>query len=135
MDSDHVETVRRFADAVNRRDRRTAFACLTPGVIWNGTGELLDQKLHYHGRDEVWGFIRSMDESFEELRVDLESVEEVGRLVVARVHLHGAERASGVESDFAFTSVGRFDEGRIARVEDYVDHDEAMNDAELRGVS
>jgi len=132
--TEHVDTVRRFADAVNRRDRKAAFTCLTPGVIWNATGELIDQKLHYHGRDEVWGYMRSLDESFEGLRVDLESIDDVGKLVVARVHLHGTGRKSGVESDFAFSSVARFDEGRIARVENYVDHDEAMNDAELRAV-
>jgi ketosteroid isomerase-like protein len=102
-------------------------------VIWNATGELLDQKVHYNGREEVWGYLRSLDESFEDLSVDLESVEEVGNLVVARVHLHVTGRASGVESDFTFSSVARLEAGRIAGVANYVDHDEAMNDAELRG--
>jgi ketosteroid isomerase-like protein len=134
MASDHVDTVRRLADAVNRGDRKAAFACMTPDVIWNATGELLDQKLHYNGREEVWEYLRSLDESFERLRVDLDSVEEVGSLAVARVHLQAAGRASGAEADFVFSSVARFQEGRIDRVENYVDHDEAMNDAELRGV-
>ena len=134
MVSDHVDTVRRFADAINRGDRKTAFACMAPDVIWNATGELPGQKLHYNGRDEVWAYLRSLDESFGGLRVDLDSVEDVGSLVVARVHLHAAGRASGGEADLVFSSVARFQEGRIARVENYVDHDEAMNDAELRGV-
>ena len=134
MDVDHVETVRRFADAVNRGDRKAAFACMAPDVIWNATGELLDQRVHYNGREEVWGYLRSLDESFEQLRVDLDSVEEVGSLVVARVHLQAAGRESGAETDFVFSSVARFQDGRIARVENYVDHDEAMNDAGLRGV-
>jgi len=82
--------------------------------------------------DEVWAFLRSLDESFEALSVDLESIEEVGKLVVARVHIHVTERAGGAESDFNFSSVGRFAQGKIARVENYLDHDEAMNDAELR---
>jgi ketosteroid isomerase-like protein len=132
--SDHVDTVRRFADAVNLGDRKAAFACMAPDVIWNATGELRDQKLHYNGRDEVWEYLRSFEESFGRLRVDLDSVEDVGSLVVARVHLHAAGRASGAEADLTFSSVARFHEGRIARVENYVDHDEAMNDAELRGV-
>ena len=71
MAADRVHTVERFAEAVNRRDRKTAFACLSPAVIWNATGELLDQKLHYHGREEVWGYMRSLDESFDDLQVDL----------------------------------------------------------------
>jgi hypothetical protein len=53
--------------------------------------------------------------------------------VVARVHLHVTGRASGAESDFTFSSVARLEVGRIAGVANYVDHDEAMNDAELRG--
>jgi ketosteroid isomerase-like protein len=134
MVSDRLDVVNRLADAVNRGDRKAAFACMAPGVIWNATGELIDQQLHYNGREEVWGYLRSLDQSFEDLRVDLESVEEVGSLVVARVHLHVTGRASGAESDFTFSSVGRFQEGRIARVENYVDHDEAMNNAELRGL-
>ena len=134
MAGDHLETVRRLADAVNRGDRKAAFACMAPDIVWNATGELLDQKLHYNGRDEVWGYLRSLDESFEELSVELESSEEVGSLVVARVHLHVTGRASGAASDFTFSSVARFENGRLARVENYVDHDEAMNDAELRGV-
>ena len=134
MVSDRLDVVNRLADAVNRGDRKAAFACMAPGVIWNATGELIDQQLHYNGREEVWGYLRSLDQSFEDLSVDLESVEEVGRLVVARVHLHVTGRASGAESDFTFSSVARFHEGRIARVENYVDHDEAMNNAELRGL-
>jgi ketosteroid isomerase-like protein len=133
MVSDRLDSVNRLAAAVNRGDRKAAFACMTPGVIWNATGELLDQKLHYNGREEVWGYLRSLDASFEDLSVDLESVEGVGNLVVARVHLHVTGRASGAESDFNFSSVARFQEGRIAGVANYVDHDEAMNDAELRG--
>jgi ketosteroid isomerase-like protein len=132
MATDRVETVRRLADAVNRADKKAAFACMTPGVIWNATGELLDQKLHYNGRDEVWGYLRSLDESFGQVRADVDSIEEVGNLVVARVHLHSVGRSSGAQADFLFSSVARFDGGRIARVENYVDHDEAMNDAELR---
>jgi ketosteroid isomerase-like protein len=62
-------------------------------------------------------------------------VEEVGSLVVARVHLQAAGRASGADTDLVFSSVARFQDRRIARVENYVDHDEAMNDAGLRGVS
>ena len=134
MASDRLETVRRLADAVNRGDRKAAFACMAPDIIWNATGMLPDQKLHYNGREEVWAYLRSLDESFERLRVDLDSAEDVGSLVVARVHLHAAGRASGAETDLVFSSVARFQEGRIARVENYVDHDEAMNDAELRGV-
>ena len=132
MATDRIETVRHLADAVNRADKKGAFACMTPGVIWNATGELPDQKLHYNGREEVWGYLRSLDESFGQVRADVDSIEEVGNLVVARVHLHSVGRSSGAQADFLFSSVARFDGGRIARVENYVDHDEAMNDAELR---
>jgi len=54
---------------------------------------------------------------------------------VARVHLHGIGHSSGAEADFAFSSVARFQDGRIARVENYVDHDEALNDAHLRAMA
>jgi ketosteroid isomerase-like protein len=134
MATDHVETVRRLADAVNRADKKAAFGCMSPGVIWNATGELelVDQKLHYNGRDEVWGYLTALDEAFGSVHVDLDSIEEVGNLVVARVQLRSAGRAGSAEADLVFSSVARFKEGRIAKVENYVDHDEAMNDAELR---
>jgi ketosteroid isomerase-like protein len=132
MHEDQVETVRHLADAVNRRDREAAFACMTPAIIWNATGELIDQKVHHQGREEVWGYLRSMDQSFEGLRADVESIEQIAELVVARVHLRGTGRSSGALADFGFSSVARFEGGRIARVENFVDHDEAMNEAELR---
>jgi ketosteroid isomerase-like protein len=132
--TDHLETVRRLADAVNRGDRKAAFALMTPTVIWNATGELVDQNVHHQGREEVWRYMRSMNESFEDLRAQLESIQAVRQLVVARVHLYGTGRASGAEADFAFSSVARFQDGRVARVDNYVDHDEAMNDAELRAL-
>ena len=133
MTGDHLETVRRLADAVNRGDRKAAFACMVPDVVWNATGELVDQKLHYNGREEVWEFLRSFGESFGRPAVELDSAEEVGSRVVARVHLHAAGGAGGAEADLVFSSVARFEKGRLARVENYADHDEAMNDAELRG--
>ena len=132
MAADHLETVRRLLDAVNRGDRKAAFACMAPDMVWNATGVLPGGKVHYNGRDEVWAFLRSLDESFEAQTVDLESIEEVGKLVVARVHIHVTGRAGGAASDFNFSSVARFAQGKIARVENYLDHDEAMNDAELR---
>jgi ketosteroid isomerase-like protein len=135
MADNPIETVRSFADAVGRRDRKAAFGRMSPSIIWHATGELIDQKLDYNGREEVWGYLRSLDESFENLRVRLESVEAVGPLVVARVHLHGIGRSSGVESDFAFSSVARFRDGKIETVENYVDHDEALNEAALRATA
>lgn len=134
MASDHLETVRRLADAVNGGDRKAAFACMAPDIVWNATGELVDQKLHYNGREEVWEYLRSLGGSFGRPRVELDSVQDVGSLVVARVHLHAAGGASGAGADHVFSSVARFQDGRIARVENYADHDEAMNDAELRGM-
>jgi ketosteroid isomerase-like protein len=135
MTEDPIEVVRRLADAVNRRDRAAGFGCMTADVKWHATGELLDQKLHYQGRDEVWGYLGSLDESFADLRVELDSIEAVGRLFVARVRLHGTGRASGADAEFEFSSVAQFREGRIARVSNYTDHDEALNDARLTGVS
>src|SRR5436305_363398 len=97
MAGDHLETVRRLVDAVNRGDRKAAFACMAPDMVWNATGVLPDGKVHYNGRDEVWAFLRSLDESFEALSVELESIEEVGKLVVARVHIHVTGRAGDAQ--------------------------------------
>ena len=131
MPDDHLETVRLLADAVSGGNRKSAFACMAPSVIWNATGALVDQDVHHQGRDAVWAYLRNMSESFDGLSAELESVEEIGKLVVARVRLRGTGRASGAASDFAFSCVGRFHGHRIARVDAYVDHEEAVTNAEL----
>lgn len=132
MSADRLQTARRLVDAVDRRDRDGAFACMAPAIEWRATGQLGDQRLDFHGRDEVWGYLGSLDESLADLRASLDSIEEVGELVVARVRLHGTGRAGGAPAELAFSSVARFEDGRIARVDNYVDHDEALTDAALK---
>jgi ketosteroid isomerase-like protein len=125
-----AETVRRAFEAVDRGDKEALFRLLRPGVEWQLLGLLSDNSA-YRGREEIWAYVRSLHEDIEGFRPEILELSEVGPQVVARVRIHGRP-PGGEELDFAFSSLMRVEDGRIARADNYDDHAEALTDAGLR---
>ena len=125
-----AEIVRRAFEAVDRGDKEALFRLLRPGVEWQLLGLLSDNAV-YRGREEIWAYVRSLHEDIEGFRSEILELSEIGPQVVARVRIHGRP-AGGQELDFAFSSLMRVEDGRIARADNYDDHDEALTDAGLR---
>lgn len=128
--AESTEIVRRAFDAVDRGDKETLFRLLRPGVEWQLLGLLSDNSV-YRGREEIWAYVRSLHEDIEGFRPEILKLSEIGSQVVARVRIHGRP-AGGEELDFEFSSLMRIEDGRIARADNYDDHDEALTDAGLR---
>ena len=132
-DGDSPEAVvRAVFEAADRGDKEALFRRLRPGVEWQLIGLIPDQPSFYRGREEVWAYARSLAETLEEPRPQLLQVEEVGDQAVARVHLSGRSRSTGEPVDLEFSMLLKVQDGRIARADDYEDHEEALTDAELR---
>ena len=125
-----AEIVRRAFEAVDRGDRETLFGLLCPGVEWQLLGLLSDNPV-YRGREEIWAYVRSLHEDIEGFGSEILELEEIGPQVVARVRI-GGRGPGGEQLDFVFSSLMRVDDGRIARADNYEDHDEALTDAGLR---
>lgn len=128
----NAQVIRGAFEAAERSDKEALFRLLKPGVEWQLIGLLPDRPSFYRGREEVWAYARSLAEQFEDPHPELVEVEEVGDHVVARVRLRGRSRATGDDVDLGFSMLVKIEEGRIARADDYEDHEEALTDAELR---
>ena len=78
------------------------------------------------GRDEVRKFFETLDETWESFNVDGDEFREVGNqvLVLGRVRAKG--RGSGLELDQPMTNVMWFRDGKIARMQSFLDHDAAI---------
>jgi ketosteroid isomerase-like protein len=126
-----ADILRRAFEAVDRGDKEALFHLLHPGIEWQMLGLLSDTRPVYRGREEIWAYVRSLHEEVEGFRSQIVEMTEVGPQVVARVRIHGRP-AGGRELDFEFSTVMRVEEGRIARADNYDDHEEALTDAGLR---
>ena len=126
-----TDIVRQAFEAVDHEDKEALFRLLRPGVEWQMLGLLSSSSPLYRGREEIWAYVRSLHQDIEGFRSEIVEMSEIGPQVVARVRVHGRP-AGGDELAFEFSTVMRVEEGRIARADNYEDHEEALTDAGLR---
>ena len=126
------EIVRRAFDAVDGRDRATVFRLLAAGVEWKMVGLWPDQPLVRRGREDIWEYVRFLNDQLPGFTRELIATEAIGDQVVCRfrVRAEGDGGAEGVDAEFS--SLVRLRDGRITHIENYEDHAEALTDAELR---
>ena len=120
------ELVRRLFDAFGRADFDAALALVDEDVDWGEPPDMPDTGGGYRGHAGLRaGFGRFMG-AWEELRVDLEEVTEVGERVVALTHWVGRSRGTGLEVDQRVAQVYELHEGKVAKVRQFRTRDEAL---------
>jgi ketosteroid isomerase-like protein len=124
--------VREAFAAAARGDREAAFRLIQPDASWQMIGLRPQDKRVHIGREEIWAYVGLLGEQIEGLDWELGDLDEIGDYVVARVRIKGRDRRTEEELDVEFSSVIRFEGGRIAHADNFEDHDEAVCDAELR---
>ena len=129
----NAAVVREVFAAAERGDREAAFRLVRPDAAWQmiGLRGPRDRRV-YSGREEIWGYAGLLASQLDGLHWELAEVEEIGDHVVARVRIHGRDRRTAEPLDTEFSSVIRIEDGRVARADNFEDHDEAVCDAELR---
>jgi ketosteroid isomerase-like protein len=128
----NASIVREAFGAAERGDREAAFRLIKPDAAWQMIGlRPQDQRVH-SGREEIWAYVGLLGSELDGLHWDLDAVEEIGDHVVARVRIRGRNRQTDEELEVEFSTVIRIEHGRIARADNFEDHDEAVCDAELR---
>jgi ketosteroid isomerase-like protein len=122
----NVELVQLGVDAVNHRDLATLDA------IWSEEGEFhstfaASEGRVFRGRQRFRDYFDAVDEAFDDMRVEVEEITEVGedRLVVV-LRVSGRGKGSGVNVEQHNGQVWTFVDSKIARIDSYMNRTEAL---------
>jgi uncharacterized protein len=128
MSEENVEVVRKAIayeyDGVG--DRAEAEAIFDPNVVLNP----IDEGPSY-GLDEMRYDWERWSSAFEELKVTFEEFIDAGDQVIVVAHHKGRGRGSGINVDARFYEVYTLREGKVARIDEYVDRRGALEAAGL----
>ncbi len=125
---DLVELQKRLTDAIGRRDLDAITALYAPDVVYDmspvGMGV-------FEGQAAARGFIEDWFASYEEHEFDAEETLDLGNGVGFRVLIQkGRPVGSSGEVQLRYATVSVWEDGKIARITNYGDIDEARAAAE-----
>jgi ketosteroid isomerase-like protein len=134
MSGENVEAFRQAIAAYNRRDIDAFLEAFDPMVeIHPLTLAMFGQEAAvYRGHDGIRRFIRDVDEVLPHLQVEPLEIRDLGERIVASGRLRARGRASGAEVDSPIGWVVEFSEGRVTRMRDYLDPEQALQAVGLR---
>jgi len=116
MSRENVEIVRATFEAFNRGGIEAALSYFDPEVEWLGPPEWLEEHL-YKGHDGMRRIAGVWGENFDEYRLDLEKLIEVGDELLVLVYQRGRIKGSGdmIEQPIGYEWYVR--DGRTVRVQ------------------
>jgi ketosteroid isomerase-like protein len=122
MSEENVNAVRAFLDASMRRDMERVVELVDPNVELHGTVGGVEEGRVYHGLAEV---IREYDEvdgeAWEERRIEPEEFLGVDDNVVVMFHEFRRGKGSGVELELDTAAIYTMRDGRVARIQGFMD--------------
>jgi uncharacterized protein len=96
MASENVEIVRRAFEAWNSGDAEAAIALLDADIEWRLPPNFPDAQA-WHGRDAVVEGLTAVAGAWDEFRVDVQELIDIGDRVVALVRFHGRATITGLD--------------------------------------
>jgi ketosteroid isomerase-like protein len=132
MSEENVEIARGFLDAAQRQDWKRAAELVDPDVEGHGTVGGLEEGQVYHGLPELIREYEKVDlEAWDERRLEPQEFLHVDDLVVVLLHEYRRGRGSGVELEDDTAVVFTVRDGRVVRIQGYMDRDAALSAAGL----
>jgi ketosteroid isomerase-like protein len=131
MSQDHVEKLRLAASAANKRDTSILDELLSPGVCWHAKNTAVDLIGTYQGIEEVREFFARFSQAWEDWDWDYAELQAFGDTVLARLHLWGRGRNSGIEGENDVWQLWTFRGGKVVYFEDFAHKREALEAAGL----
>ena len=132
MSQENVEIVRRIVDAIEDRRWEEAMRQLAPDIELHGTVGGLTEGSVWRGPEQVRDFFEQDSEAWHERRLDTEQFIDAGDCVVVLLHEFRRGKGSGVEMETDTAMVYEVRDGRVVRIQGYMDRDEALEAAGLR---
>jgi ketosteroid isomerase-like protein len=137
MSEENVEIVRRGLEtlrkAVERRDFDAAFDSdvTADDVEWIPSRSFPGPN-SYRGRDGVSAYMRTWAENFDHLSFEIERlIDAPDDRVVALIHQRASGKGSGVPVEMQLAAVYALKDGRVIRIQNYLDPAEALEAAGL----
>ena len=125
MSQENVEIVRRSNALFNAGDWDAAREALHPDIEWVIAREHPDARTLI-GRDAVADYQREWQTAMPDLHLELDRVVDAGDKVVTIGAVHGTGTGSGAVVRVPLAIVLTLRDGLIARAEEYLDPDEAL---------
>jgi ketosteroid isomerase-like protein len=126
MSQENVDMVRQIGAALGRRDLDLFLQLSHPSVEWQSSISVISEGGAYHGHDGVRQYMRDVDEAFESFEATVDSVLDIGDLVVAVGRLRYRGKTSGVETHAPVGWVYRFREGKVVYLRAFRDPERAL---------
>ena len=128
MSQENVEIVRRML--TSRQDYEAAFAETRSDLEWVVAKEHPNSRT-LHGHEETRGYFDEWDEMLEDIQFNVDDYLEAPDRVVAMGKVRGKGKGGGTPVVVPLILVCVFEGGKVARVEEYLDRDEALEAAGL----
>ena len=134
MSQENVEAFKRAIDAYNRRDIDAVLEEIDPEVEWLGAVQtLVEGKAKvYRGHAGVRQWVRDIDETLADIRLEFFEIRDLGDRLVASGRLRARGKASGAETESPFACVVDSKNGKATRVLSFLDPKDALEAAGLR---
>jgi|SRR5918996_2209119 ketosteroid isomerase-like protein len=129
--SQNVEALRRAAEAVKKNDPSILDELLDPEVVWEVRETAPDLMGTYHGIDEVRGWFAKWEQAWEAWDWNHPEMTAHENKVIARMHLWGRGRNSGIEIEDDIWQVWSFRNGKVIHYRDFANREEALAAAGL----
>ncbi len=132
MPRENVDMVRRRVDAYNRGDVEAVVTDFASDCEYVPSGALPGGRDVYRGPEGYTRFIGWLRDEFEDARLDLNDVIDVGDRVLASVTIRGRGRQSGAATSWDLWEVWTIRDGRVVRGQAFTGKTEALAAAGLR---
>ena len=131
MSRENVDFVRRGYDALNEMLRRGEVDVRLIEELWTNDcvlkpSGLLPESAEMHGHAGIARFIRNQMEAFDELQAQPQEFLDAGERVVVPIRFGGKARYTGLEVTFAIVHVATVRDGKVARLEMFLDKAQAL---------
>ena len=119
-------------DGYNRWAIEPVLAELDEEIEWRPVIPMLlgGEATVYRGHDDVRRMFGEIRDAFPEIRIELSDVRDLGDRILGIGHMETRGKASGVVTDTPWGFVAHLRDGKLLRVQTYLDPEEALADAD-----
>jgi ketosteroid isomerase-like protein len=126
VSQENVEVAERANDAFNGRDIDAFMECVTSDIEFNSAMSGTVAGGRFRGREGIEALFADIRDTWEEHRMVIEVIRDLGDRVLELGRLEGQGRASGVSVDVPLALIIDFRDGKVWRTRTYLDHAEAL---------